>query len=53
MVDLFENSSETNVKLDIKAIAITKHKSSSQEIDAINEQRSYEQFFRRTNWILR
>jgi len=31
VVDFFGNNSETHVKLDIKAIAITKHKSSFQE----------------------
>ena len=32
MVDFFGNSSETHVKLDMRAIAITKHKSSFQDI---------------------
>ena len=32
MVDFFGNDSETHVKLDIKAIAITKHKYSFQEL---------------------
>ena len=49
MVDFFGNSSETHVKLDMKAIAITKHKSSFQEIDAITGAKKLEQFFRRAN----
>ena len=35
MVDFFGNSCEPHVKLDMKAIAITKDKSSFKEIDAI------------------
>ena len=31
MVDFFGNSSEMHVKLDMKAIAVTKHKSSFQD----------------------
>jgi len=31
VVDFFGNNSESNVKLDIKAIAITKHKSIFQD----------------------
>ena len=44
MVDFFGNSSGTHVELDMKAITITKHKSSFQDWDLKNQSATQNDF---------